>query len=100
AALEQAGSAYGDLDAIAVSTGPGSFTGVRVGVAAARGLALALKIPAAGVTTLEALAHQAQAMRPGRPAIAAIDAGRGEVYAASFAADGAPLAAPAAIGIE
>lgn len=99
ATLEQAGSLYGELDAIAVSTGPGSFTGVRVGVAAARGLALALKIPAVGVTTLEALGHQAQALHPGRPVTVTIDAGRGEVYAASFAADGAPVAAPAAITI-
>lgn len=99
AALEQAGCTYGDLDAIAVSTGPGSFTGVRVGVAAARGLALALKIPAMGVTTLEALAHQAQAMHPDRPVIVAIDAGRGQVYTTSFAADGAPLIAPAVVTV-
>ena len=52
--------AFAGLGAVAVSVGPGSFTGVRVGVSVARGLALALKIPAAGVSTLEALAFEAR----------------------------------------
>lgn len=51
--LKEAGAAFADLDRIAVVTGPGSFTGVRVGIAFARGLALALKIPCIGITTLE-----------------------------------------------
>ena len=97
AALEQAGSAYGDLDAIAVSTGPGSFTGVRVGVSAARGLALALKVPAVGVTTLEALAREARDSRPGRPVVARIEAGRGQVYLAAFSTEGASTFGPAAL---
>ena len=83
-ALEQAGIAYADLSAIGVSTGPGSFTGVRVGVSAARGLALALKIPAIGVTTLEALAAEAATKFPGRAVLAALDAGRGEIHAALY----------------
>lgn len=98
-AMSEAGCTYRDLDAIAVAVGPGSFTGVRVGVAAARGLALALGIPAVGVTTLEALAQQARQARPGRPVIAALDAGRGEIHAAAFSADGAPLLEPAALAI-
>src|SRR4051812_18694458 len=54
--LSQAGCSFHDLDRVAVTVGPGSFTGVRVGIAAARGLALALNIPAVGVGTLDALA--------------------------------------------
>ncbi|MER8534349.1 tRNA (adenosine(37)-N6)-threonylcarbamoyltransferase complex dimerization subunit type 1 TsaB [Mesorhizobium sp. M1005] len=83
-ALKAAGTDYASLGAIAVSTGPGSFTGLRVGVSAARGLALALKIPAIGVTTLEALAAQARATFPGRAALAALDAGREEIHAALY----------------
>jgi tRNA threonylcarbamoyladenosine biosynthesis protein TsaB len=84
AALAAASMGYRDLDAIAVSIGPGSFTGLRVGVSAARGLALALKIPAIGVTTLEALAAEAAVAFPGRAVLAALDAGREELHAALF----------------
>lgn len=75
---------YAGLGAIAVSVGPGSFTGLRVGVSTARGLALALKIPAIGVTTLEALAAEAAAAFPGRAVLAALDAGRVEIHAALY----------------
>ena len=61
AAMKQAGMEYSGLGAVAVSVGPGSFTGVRVGVSAARGFAMALKIPAIGVTTLEA--HRSRSAR-------------------------------------
>jgi tRNA threonylcarbamoyladenosine biosynthesis protein TsaB len=64
-----------ELDAIVVGTGPGSFTGVRIGLATARALAFALDLPAAGVSTLDALA----AGTPG--AVPVIDAKRGEVFA-------------------
>ncbi|WP_027054536.1 tRNA (adenosine(37)-N6)-threonylcarbamoyltransferase complex dimerization subunit type 1 TsaB [Mesorhizobium erdmanii] len=83
-ALTGGATDYAELGAIAVSVGPGSFTGLRVGVSTARGLALALKIPAIGVTTLEALAAEAAAAFPSRAVLAALDAGREEIHAALY----------------
>lgn len=87
-ALQNAGMGYGDLGAIGVSVGPGSFTGVRIGVAAARGFALALKIPSIGVGTLDAVAEETRVAFPGRGILALIDARRDEIYAASYSAEG------------
>lgn len=91
AALENAGAPLADVGRIAVTVGPGSFTGIRVGVAAARGLALALGVPAVGVSTFAALA----ADRAG-PLLVVMDAKRDEVYWQRFAADGTE-ASPAAL---
>ncbi|MGN6466305.1 MAG: tRNA (adenosine(37)-N6)-threonylcarbamoyltransferase complex dimerization subunit type 1 TsaB [Rhizobiaceae bacterium] len=98
-ALVQALVTYKDLDRIGVSIGPGSFTGVRVGVATARGLALALDIPAVGVNSLEALAAEAQAKLPDRVILAAIDGRRGDLYCAVHAPDGSVLSGPAALSV-
>jgi tRNA threonylcarbamoyladenosine biosynthesis protein TsaB len=83
-ALAQAGLGLDAVDRIAVTVGPGSFTGIRVGVAAARGLALSLGIPAVGVTTLETMAATALEKAPGRPVLAARDAKRDEIYLQFF----------------
>jgi tRNA threonylcarbamoyladenosine biosynthesis protein TsaB len=90
--LEQAGAEPRELSRLVVGTGPGSFTGVRMGLAAARGLAFALDLRLAGVSTLEALAAGA----PG--ALPVVDAGRREVFTL---VEGAPaVAAPGELRLE
>ncbi|MDQ0325279.1 tRNA threonylcarbamoyl adenosine modification protein YeaZ [Rhodopseudomonas julia] len=82
--LADASVAYSDLTAVATTVGPGSFTGIRIGVAAARGLALALQIPAFGVDVLEALCegvrHSEAAHCAAGLVAAVLDAGRGNVF--------------------
>lgn len=86
--LAEAGWSKNDVDAYAATRGPGSFTGVRVGLGTLRGLALASGRPCFGVTTLAALA---EAHGPARhPRLALVGAGRGELYAGLFAPDGSP----------
>jgi tRNA threonylcarbamoyl adenosine modification protein YeaZ len=83
-ALVEARLEFASLDRIAVVVGPGSFTGLRVGIAAARGFALVTGKPAVGIGTLSV--HAAEA--GGRPVLATLAAGRGEIYGQFFAADG------------
>lgn len=83
-ALAASGTVYAGLGGIAVVVGPGSFTGVRVGVSTARGLSLALGVPAIGVTTLDGLADEFRRDNPGIAVLVAIEAGRDGVYAAVY----------------
>ena len=99
-ALAKAGVALSAIERVVVTVGPGSFTGIRIGVAAARGFALSLNVPAIGVTTLEVMAATARAQNPGKSVLAAIDAKREEIYLQSFAADGNPLDEARAVTID
>ena len=83
-ATKEAGLDLDKVDRIAVNIGPGSFTGVRIGVATSRGLALALQKPAIGVSSLEAIAYEAHHQFPEKRIISLIDAGRGMVYRQDF----------------
>jgi tRNA threonylcarbamoyladenosine biosynthesis protein TsaB len=85
--LAEAGIAKSQLDAIAVGRGPGAFTGVRLGVSVAQGIALALDRPVVPVSTLAALAMRASGAR----ILAAIDARMGEVYLGAFVREGEQL---------
>jgi tRNA threonylcarbamoyladenosine biosynthesis protein TsaB len=85
---------FSDLDRIAVTVGPGSFTGLRVGISAARGIALAVAKPSIGLSTLSALAAPHVAARSGDAIIAAIDAHNDQVYFQVFAANGTTIVTP------
>ena len=76
--------AFADIDRIAVTVGPGSFTGLRVGLSFAKGLGVALGVPVVGLDSLEAIAASAPRQGPG---LVLIDARRGQVYARRFDAD-------------
>lgn len=90
--MSDAGIRFDALTRIAVTIGPGSFTGIRVGVAAARGFGLARNLPVTGVTTLETIAVQARdETGPDGPFAVLIGGGRGQIFLQHFAADAAPL---------
>ena len=93
--LAQAGVSRHDLTAVLVGTGPGPYTGLRVGLVTARVLAAALGIPAYGVCTLDAIARAAVPEAGGREFLVATDARRKEVYWARYAPDGQRIAGPA-----
>ena len=99
-AMDKAGLALSAVDRIAVTIGPGSFTGIRVGVAAARGFALSLGVPAVGITTLAVMAEAQRQKTPGRPVLTAMDAKRNEIYLQAFNADGEPLDEARAVTVE
>jgi tRNA threonylcarbamoyladenosine biosynthesis protein TsaB len=84
--LARTATTYADLTRLAVTTGPGSFTGLRIGLSAARGLGLALEIPVIGVATLFAISLGG----PAKAFTVALDAKRGEAYVQSFSAPGEP----------
>lgn len=83
---------FADLRAIAATTGPGGFTGIRIGLSAARGFALAAGLPVIGVTTLEAVAAAQDG--EGHPLLVALDSKRDDIYVQLFGADGAALSEP------
>ncbi|WP_426438107.1 tRNA (adenosine(37)-N6)-threonylcarbamoyltransferase complex dimerization subunit type 1 TsaB [Bradyrhizobium genosp. P] len=92
--MKQSGIAFAALDRIAVTTGPGSFTGLRVGLSAARGIALAAEKPAVGLTTLTAYAAPIVAENGTHPILSAIDARHDHVYFQVVGGDGSPLVKP------
>jgi tRNA threonylcarbamoyl adenosine modification protein YeaZ len=99
-ALADAHLVYGDIHLLAVGVGPGLFTGVRVGLAAVRGLRLVLRVPAIGVSTLHAVAASALASSRGATMYVVNDARNDEVYAQPFTADAAPLGEASLMTLE
>lgn len=98
--VKEAGIAFAALDRIAVTTGPGSFTGLRVGLSAARGIALAANKPAVGLTTLAAYAAPVVSQNAAQPVISAIDARHGQVYFQVVSGNGSSLIWPRVAPIE
>jgi tRNA threonylcarbamoyladenosine biosynthesis protein TsaB len=92
--MKTSGIAFTSLDRIAVTTGPGSFTGLRVGLSAARGIALAAAKPAVGLTTLTAYAAAFVGANSAHPVLSAIDARHDHVYFQMVSGDGGLLIKP------
>jgi tRNA threonylcarbamoyladenosine biosynthesis protein TsaB len=92
--MNEANIEFAELDRIAVTTGPGSFTGLRVGLAAARGIAMTAAKPAVGLSTLAAYAAPLIAQDDTTPVITVIDARHQHVYMQVFGAGGRTLVAP------
>src|SRR6267154_3939425 len=98
--IKEAGIAFASFDRIAVTTGPGSFTGLRVGLSAARGIALAADKPVVGLTTLAAYAAPVVGENGEHPIISAIDARHDHVYFQVVNGDGSSLIRPRLAPIE
>lgn len=103
--MAEGGRDYAALDLVAATVGPGAFTGIRIGLAAARGIALAAGKPCAGVTTLEVLAagviHALGARKPaGAPILAVVESRRADVFVQAFDASGAGVGEAAALPPE
>ncbi len=96
--MDEAGTNFPRLDLIAVTVGPGAFTGLRIGLAAARGMALAAAVPCLGVTTLEAVAHGvSEGERAGATLLVTLSTKRRDVYAQVFDARLSPVVPPRAL---
>ena len=98
--VAQSGVAFAALDRIAVTIGPGSFTGLRVGLSAARGIALAANKPVVGVTTLAAYAAPVVSQNGEHPVVSAIDARHDHVYLQVVSGNGSSLIRPRLAPIE
>ena len=99
--LDGSGCAAADLDLVAVTVGPGAFTGLRIGLAAARGLALAAGLPCFGATTTETVAHAVpEAERSGATLMVALQSNREDIYAQAFTPDLEPASEPRALLAE
>lgn len=92
--MREAGLAFTTLERLGVTTGPGTFTGQRVGLAFMRGLALTLKLPLVGVTTLDAMAEAGLTETDVALAVACVDARRGEIYLGARSRAGKTLLEP------
>ncbi|MCD7058509.1 tRNA (adenosine(37)-N6)-threonylcarbamoyltransferase complex dimerization subunit type 1 TsaB [Pelagibacterium xiamenense] len=95
AILARNGLGYENLEKVAVTTGPGSFTGLRIGLSVARGLGLALGVPVLGISSLVALS-----LSHDGPIDLIVDARRGEAYRQAFSAPGIPASAPQLVALE
>jgi tRNA threonylcarbamoyladenosine biosynthesis protein TsaB len=98
--MKASGIAFAALDRVAVTTGPGSFTGLRVGLSAARGIALAANKPVVGLTTLTAYAAPFVGEHSAHPILSAIDARHDHVYFQVVSGDGGSLIKPKVAPIE
>jgi tRNA threonylcarbamoyladenosine biosynthesis protein TsaB len=95
--MKMAGVGFADLSRIAVTTGPGTFTGVRIGLAMARGLGVALNIPITGINSLAAIA--ANETETNLPIVVAVDARAAEIYFGSYNQSGHEVTAPAIVAL-